>query len=334
MANPFEYQFISPLVSGAQQTGSRLAVSFKCPVTGATAHANSDMSSMMGRMTEQATSRAKSNMLWSARSSLMGALRSVAGTGFLGRAVTDAAQGAMYSAGGSTTSGAASQSQYSEEDKQKAIVKAFRDVSGQFRWEAAQNRWVSQRAPGGSGAAAGGTTEFAKQLDRYPVKEAYDKTVLARMLAEISSADGSLGDEERQFVAGFVDSSMGTVDEIAARPPLSKVELEEVSHGQVRDTMLMTAWGVALSDEDLAQEELALIGNYAQGLGIAPNGAAELKRHAQDYIMEKALEGVFEDADLSAEERDGIFSLGQGLGMSREDTERAIIRFRKSRGLL
>jgi hypothetical protein len=73
----------------------------------------------------------------------------------------------------------------------------------------------------------------------------------------------NLAQEERDFLANFVPSDFGSIEQLAAQPPLSPVELEETSSGATRESMLMLAWTVALTDEELDANEEAILQRFA-----------------------------------------------------------------------
>jgi uncharacterized tellurite resistance protein B-like protein len=66
-----------------------------------------------------------------------------------------------------------------------------------------------------------------------------------------------------------------------------------MSQGDVRSTMLMIAWSIALTDGQLAPQEAALIETFATSLGITPDQSTTLKGLAQAYILNYSLEYFF-----------------------------------------
>lgn len=98
--------------------------------------------------------------------------------------------------------------------------------------------------------------------------------------------------------------------------------------------MLMVAWAVALTDEDLSPQEELRLAEYAAGLGIAPAQAVKLKLAAQVYLVDQALSRAYpggqRDQALHAE----VMSMAQRIGLDATDAERVDIRFRKRYGLI
>jgi len=312
------YETIRPLIASAQQEGRHMRVTFRCPVSGTTTEASAhipDDDSIAG----MAKQSAKRSLMWSLKRAVAGAVRSALGYGIAGRAASDAAYGAM--------SGMGSQPSYTEEQKQAAVVQAFASVQSRFVWDAGKNSYIAAEAAGDV------LTDFATLLGSAPVTTPYDQKVLARMLTEIACADGNLGEEERQFLAGFLRPEMGSVDELARQPRLSPAELAETRQGPSREAMLMLAWGVALTDEELAPEEQARLGEQAAALQIPPHRADELRRYAQHYMVDQALAAAYPGGQRDPEAHAQAMDLARRLGVDPADAERVDIRYRKRMGL-
>ena len=169
---------------------------------------------------------------------------------------------------------------YSPAEKQKAILEAFRSVADQFRWDGAA--WVTTSEPEPSGGSRGA---FGDQLDAAPIIEPDDLGLLGRMLVELSCADGEIGEDEREFLGTFLPADMD-VDELAAGPKLSVVDLSDASEGPVRETMLMLAWGLAFCDDDLDDAEKAACRRFSMGLGIPRARRKVLREAASEFVLE------------------------------------------------
>lgn len=313
------YETIQPLIARAEQQGATMQVTLRCPVSGHEVQASAGLraaDSMTGRMAQSA----KRRLLWSVRSAITSAVRSALGYGVVGSMASAAAQEAV-STGGHNVS-------YSEDDKRDAVVRAFESVSAQFVWDDQQGRYISAQAAGDV------LTGFMKQLRAAPPSTRYDRSVTARMLTEIAVADGELGDDERGFLSGFITPDVGTVDALAGSPRLSAAELAETAQGPVRETMLMLAWAVAVTDESLAPEEEARLGELAGGLGIGDARVAELKAHAQTYVLDQALGRAYAGGRRDPEAHAEAMELARRLGIDSTEAERADIRLRKRYGLV
>lgn len=322
------YESVQPLLASQQVQGGMIVCTFRCPESGVSVEARAHIqktTSAAGRVAQRAKQTAKHTLLFQARSALSRAVGGLLGHGLAGQI----GRGVAHSAATEATRGSGTAAvTFSDAEKQAAVVAAFQSVAAQFAWDAKGGRWISAKLAGDV------LTDFARQLDAAPVAQKYDLGVLARMLAEIANADGQIGDEEKGFLADFVPADVGSVDALLARPPLSKVELDETSAGAARETMLMVAWALALTDEDLADAEQARLAALAQGLGIADDRAAELQRYAQLFVVAQAIEAAYAAGAADPAARQQILDLATKIGLDADDAERAEIKYRKRAGIL
>jgi len=321
------YENLRPMLAKEELTGSTMRCTFKCPVSEFSIEASATVQqkkSAVGQAAGTVARSAKASMMWQLRSAVAGAVGRLLGGGIASQVGRQAA----YSATTGMTRTGGGQASYSDAEKQAAVVAAFGQVASKFMWDAENSRWISTKAGGET------VTDFARQLEQAPVAAPYDVGVLARMLTEIANADGQISDDEKGFLAGFIPPLVGSVDSMLAKPALSSVELEETASGPSRETMLMLAWAVALTDEDLAAEELARIEAHAQGLGIAATRAAELKQYAQMFVVSQAIEAAYSGGEPDAATRQHITDLATGIGLAPEEAQRAEIRYRKRMGIV
>ena len=316
------YESIKPLIAKEEVQGGMMACTFQCPASGHQVDASAAIQrsqSAASRVGDRAKQTVKHSLLFQARNALSRAIGGLLGHGMLGQV----GRGVAFSAATEATrSRGAAQVSFSDAEKQAAVVAAFHSVAAKFVWDGKNRRWLSAQAAGDL------LTDFARQMQAAPVTQQYDVGVLARMLAEIANADGNIGQGEKDFLAGFVPPEVGSVDALVSKPPLSKIELDEAAAGPSRETMLMMAWALALTDEDLAQEELSRLAAQAEGLGIATDRADELKKHAQLFVVDQALEA----AGGAGDARDQVMALAQKIGLNPEEAERAEVKFRKRMG--
>ena len=313
------YQTIQPLIAHAEQQGSTMRVVFRCPVSGYETQASAGLrheSSMGSRM----ASSVKRSLMWSVRSAIASAVRSAFGHGIVGNVVAGASREAVQAG--------EEKLRYSEDDKRDAIERAFQSVSDRFAWDAQQGRYVAAQAGGDAGPG------FLRQLAEAPATNRYDRLVSARMLTEIASADGQLGQDEHMFVSGFLTSDLGSVEELWRAPRLSTAELAETSEGPVRDTMLMLAWAVAWTDERLAPEEEARLREYATALAVPAARVAELQGHVRTYLLDQALARAYAGGRRDPAAHAEAMEFARRLGLDDTAAERADIRFRKRYGLV
>lgn len=321
------YESLKSLIAREEAQGSTMLCTFRCPASQTEVEARAQMRKApgaMGRVASRAKETVKRGLFFQARSALSRAIGGLLGHGMAGQM----GRSVVHSAATEATRGSgAAQVTFSAAEKQSAVVAAFQSVASRFAWDADNSRWISAQLAGDV------LTDFARQLEAAPVTQQYDVGVLARMLAEIANADGNIGDDEKGFLAGFVPPDAGTVDDLLATPPLSKVELEEAAAGAPRETMLMVAWALALTDEDLADEEQARLAAHAEGLGIGADRAAELKRFAQVFVVDQAVEAAYAGGQAGAEVRQQVLGLAQKIGLSADDAERVEVKYRKRTGL-
>jgi len=314
-----KFEDIQKNIESTRQDGSVMYCVFKCPVTGNKVESQATIQEGRG-LADVAKKSVKRSLFWRLRYGVSSVVRSALGYGLAGRVAGDVAgaavQGAMQKQGPS----------FSDDEKNAAVLQAFESVASRFNFDSKNGQWIS------SDAAADLMTDFAVQLNNAPVSQNYDRGVLAHMLVGVAMADGQLGDEEKAFLSGFMESSK--VDSLASGPPVSGADLAEVSRGPVRDTMLMIAWGLACTDKDLAESEISRLSELAKGLGIEETRAQELKAHAIKFVIDQAMEHVYPDQKLDPTAQAEVYQFAKLLGLSREDAERVEIRYRKRNGLI
>lgn len=315
------YETIQPLIANAEQRGSSMHVTFRCPVNGQTVEATGGLQKAHGIGNRVADS-AKRSVMYGLRNALSRSIRRALGYGILGSVASSAAYGATSGTGHSS-----SQS-FSESDQKDAIARAFGSVSSMFVWDAQNNRYISAEAAGNV------MTDFMRLLNTQPVTAPYDRGVVARMLTEIACADGSVGDEERGFLSGFLSPDLGTVDSLSQMQKLSPAELGETTAGSTRETMLMLSWALALTDQSLASDEALRLNDFANHLGITSERAHELRTYAQVYLVDQALGQVYAGGQRNEQAHAEVMAMAGRLGMDPTEAEKVDIRFRKRYGLV
>jgi tellurite resistance protein len=306
------------MIAQSTPDGSTMRVTFRCPVSGTTVEASAAMQ-VSDDLASKAKAGAKRGLMWSLRGAVAGAARQAMGGGMAGSMASGATYGATSKVGSSVT--------YSDEQKKAAMVQAFESVRNQFAWDAANNRFVSLQA------AAEVMTEFAQQLAASPVTTPYDRSVMARMLTEIACADGELGDDERAFLSGFISPEIGSVEQLSQHAPLTVAELSECTHGLGRDTMLMLAWALAFTDQDLAAAEEQRLAELGAGLGIDAARCQQLKVFAQVYAVDNMLGHVYKTGQRDEATYLWVMDFAARIGLDSTEAERADIRYRKRYGL-
>lgn len=176
-----------------------------------------------------------------------------------------------------------------EEALEEATVEAFRQVSEHFHWDALSECWIGKV----SLDAPGLERPFLDQLAEAPVEDRFDRQVLRRMLVEVAMADGEYSTSERTFLNRLLEQEVEIrpLTDLQAGPRLTPTELESVSPGPRRETMLMLAHALALCD-GLAPAEQKRLDELARALGIDELRVSELHQAAQALLFEKHLEQI------------------------------------------
>jgi hypothetical protein len=152
------------------------------------------------------------------------------------------------------------------------------------------------------------------------------------MLVEVARADGKLTPTEWRFLGELIPGDTSSVDTNMELPDLSEEELDEASRGASRDTMLMLAWALALTDEDLDPEENQQLLTYAKGLKIPESRAQELRSVAARHLLDDAFQQAYPKGKLEKGLREEAFALGERIGLSRTETEAFEERFKQRNG--
>lgn len=305
------YNLIKPLIVDVEVQGQRVFVEFQQPDSGnfieaqAPIRRSNSVGSAIGRSV-------KRTAIQQARSSITRMVGSLFGSGFLGRTARAATSTAAseYSRSQNQSANAPSQDEIDE-----AVVMAFKSVRNQFHYDEATKTWGKPKA-GAPAAASREKTAFELQIERNPIADRHDRKVFARILADLASADGIIQEEEVNFFQSLVPVDAGSIHDIIASEPVSKVDCEMVKDG-VRDTIYMFSWAIVMVDYEIHPKEVEMMGRYADMLGISDAKRAELQGFARVHMLEQAL-----TPDISREE---LFELADSLNMNHDDAERAKI---------
>ncbi len=316
---------IAPLIADQRESGRTMTFTFRCPASGHTVTAQHTVAGGGGQMGSHMKRTAKRTAMYEVRRAVGPMLRGVFGRSAVGRMAGHMADAALRQATNQATR-SSSPSRLSSKEKQQAAVEAFKTVVSQFAWDEPNGRWISLQA------AKELMSPFQQQLAEGPVEHPYDKSVLARMLVEVASADGSLAEAERSFLMDFLDPELGSVDSLAMRPPLTTAELSQSSQGAVRGSMLMLAWVLSLSDEAFDPAEQQKLSHFAQGLGIDRAQHDKLLAAAQGFLLEAALDRMITWGGHDQHARGELMAMAQRIGMSPAQAEQVEAAFQRRRG--
>ncbi len=294
------YENVGPLVAAVDDLGGAALVTFRCPATGTEVKSQGEypkpgIADKVGRV-------ARAGALDRARIGLVRTVQRTAGTaGTLGLAVGETA--ARKAVAGRSDD----QPRHSERATEGAVLSAFAEVADQFRWDKAGGRWVSRDAAGGD------RSPFDAHLDAHPVTADYDRRMLARILATIVGAEGGTTEDERAMFAALAPGT--DLNALIAQWAPAVTELEATQPGAVRETMVLLAWAVAVTDEQLSPRETELLDWYPAALGVAPARAAELRAIALRHVVEQTVAELARDGLDAAAVRAEVEPLGERIGL-------------------
>ena len=300
-------EYIQPLIAELQENGRSVQVVFQCPVSGtkvssrATATRNNSTGNQFKRRTER-------SLMYAVQRVVGQVIRDVFGHGTLGRVASDITRQTVSSASSTVMNG------LSKQEKEDAILEAFKRVERQFSWSEEKGLWLL------SSAVAEIFSEFEQQKQHHPIVHPYDVQILSRMMVEIAMADGNLLKPEKEWLMLLLNPEYGTLEQISQFPPLTAPELNSCSMGGVRITMIMIAAAVSMCDEHLADQELQLLHTMANGLGLSTTERQHAKNWAQSYILEQSIEYINISAHGNfATARRQILALASKIGLSEHD---------------
>ncbi len=301
----YEYENIKPLAAAEDFRGTEGTFTFKCPLSDYTARARVTLTEAKALAAEIEEIKAETSLMESVRGSLQRIFMDVAGSP------------------GKEKSPPAGPASLSEEDKRLMTVEAFKKIAARFCWDAEKDRWISGKVAGN--LASG----FIRQLESAPVTKDRDVEVLARMLMEVMNADGKISRHEKGFLGEIAAPLYGNIEDLAQQEPLTAADLAKTAAGSSRDTLLMFCWALALTDKDLDETEVERLNEFAEGLGIPPERMEELKRYAQVFLFEQAMDAVYTSLQAALEQKDRMIAFARRIGLPLDDALRIEVRFRK-----
>jgi len=207
-------------------------------------------------------------------------------------------------------------------DFEKLAIAAFTKV--QHRFTLKNGKWVGNDKERGIKPL-----EFEEHLRKNAIKESLDYGILARILAEVAASDGKIAREEMGFLSLFLPKEIGEVDDIIKASPLTTEELKQVKNQGVRESMIMLAWALSMSDGKLAKKEESRIVFFAKSFGLTKERATQLKLYAEQFLLDRAFE--FHGAKGSLDQNDikEIIELCQKLTIPKTEFEAIHERYQK-----
>lgn len=299
------YSSISPLLHTSRTEGATLVCQFQAPGSQRTVEAQATLRRSDAVKT-QVIESVKRNVLYEVRNIAYNLVRQALGSGAVGRIGSTAVSSALS---GTAMNPAAT---YSSEDKEAAVVAAFKTVAHLFVFDPATGGWKD----------AEGLSPVEEQLLRHPVTGNFEKDLLARMLVQLAMADHDFSGEERDFLFEQMGLSPLQMDELSvASHPILAAECEAVEP-PVRETIFQLTYAIALADNRLNVQEKEQLSRYARLLQLPPEKEAKLSAAAKESLLENALK-------INADWKE-LLELGKQLDLKPEDVERAWVRHRKA----
>jgi hypothetical protein len=317
MQPPITLDTIRPLVAEARQQHDTMHFVFVCPVSGERVEASASMHAHR-TVTDRVKESASHHMTWSLYGAVSRAIHRALGYNILGHIASDLAHQAIHARKEQTPVS------YSQEAKDKALLEAFRYVSGSFRWDEEQRRYVSA-----SVAEQRYISPFEQQLQNGRILLPYDQHMTSRILVDIASADSQLTQEEEHFLRQMLPPTVPSVEQLRAQGPVSQAEVEQISEGPQRDTVLMLAWTVAAIDRRIDGREAGRVKSIGDWLLIDPERATELRGWAFQYVLDQMLPSVYWGGQRNPVAYQEFIQTAQRLKIPQLDAERADAAWRK-----
>ncbi len=207
---------------------------------------------------------------------------------------------------------------------QQAAVMAFKQVSNRFIWNDSIQRWAYAEVDQN-------ISNFEDFLKKNQIKDEHHKRILIRLLASIASSDNNISKEEKEFLADFFKVNESDLNKIIKEGPPSIRDLQDVHPISIRETMIMIAWSIAMTDEDVNESERFSIGFYAGTMGISRIRTDELKNMSAHFVLEKSAESIRTDTrinpmDINQELNKRLFDIADQIGYTDENRKDEIHR--------
>lgn len=205
------------------------------------------------------------------------------------------------------------------------MMQAFWTVAAAFAFDPSSNRIVS------IAAFDANATHLSKMLAAAPFGTAESRDLLARVLAAVAAADGSVDDAERAFFASVLGrNAEAGLDALLALGRPSRAELR-ASGPLCRVPLYTLAATMALYDELRDPAEVRLLDALAVDLELTADERELGERAAREHLLDEAFATILADHEISADERAALGALGQRLGVTPEELQhveaRALARF-------
>jgi len=319
----FSYEEISKYVLDYQIDGNRVVVEFQndagevfdsSAIIKRSKTITSQVSKKVGRMAKSQARRHASRMV-----------RSALGGGMLGRIGSQVVRSGVNSV--ETPGG----DNHSQENINEAIAKSFRRVSRNFTIKSANQRVSGRERRMANTDRRGRQVErsasrvadlsFQDHLSKYPISNLFEQDIMSRLLVSVAQADGRIGEDERGFISELLPKKIGTISDIAGRGDISSVEAEELD-SNVKKSIMLLAWAVALVDFELSPSESRKLNEYASLFGFDHAQVSAISDMAKYETMSSVMDPLMS--------KDALYDAAEGIGLDQNEAERMLIKFKKS----
>lgn len=298
---------VRPLVARQRVVGRALEVTFRCPVSGQ--EAVSRWSAPPG----PPPPTPRRGLAEEVRDQAARMVVRVLGSGSFGRAASQTVHRALTPEKRPATLTVAEQ--------KTGLLQAFSLVMHTFAWDPKGRRWLH------ASAAPTLLGPLERQLHFHPPRSSFDRTLVARMMVEVATVDGPLGEEELGYLQDVLDPSAGSLAALQARPPLTSSDLAQATPGPCRTTLLALVHVVARVDGHLDEIEVSRIDAFAAGMAVDGATHARARSLAEGWLLDQALERMTGWGGHDEHARTELESLGRRLGIPPSRVAEAEARF-------
>ena len=313
------YETVKPLIAEENPSGDSILYVFRCPLSGVQVPSQHDFPKPKG-----AAAGAKKTIMRSlltfAQTGIKTAGKALFGKSKMGKMATNIAKGSVKSVGKEAIKSRI----FTAKEKRYGAVEAFRAVQGQFLWDGFRSTWLARSE------ASRFISDLQQQIASAGLIEVYDRRVAARVMVEVAEVERRISPAEEDFLIRFLQADHHTVGEIMTRPPLTDAELDLVSGGDTRTTVMMMAWVMALSDGEMGTTQQQALQRFGSRLGLEPGELKHASEMAQSYMVEEVMRNLYCGGDsYNDETRARAYRFAGRIGMAGEDAEKTEAAFLK-----
>lgn len=263
-----------------QVHGRRAVVLFSCPESGVRVRSEVELNNAV-------SSTVRHSLLHGVRFVVVGLLRGLFGRNFLARFLAGAVDGLFHAP-------AVHERLELAGHRDEAVLGAFERVKDRFVWDG--TRWLAREG------ALRTMERLEVRLQTHPIEAPRDRRLLARMLAEVTAADGKRSAPETSWLVEHFPHEVGTLDQVSERRPLDRTDFRGVDHA-IAGTLLALCWVVAWVDDDLHPRELGLLERWGDALGLRLSDQADCEADAREWLAARLDEQAWlrpDDPDVAA----------------------------------